>query len=75
MSGIGSSAPLVRELRERLLELGCRVRRGQASSSHEVWETPGGRMLTLVVHHRNRAVSLAVLKTVRRALRAEGIRL
>ena len=64
----------VRDLRHRLESAGCRVRR-RSDGSHEVWETPGGRMMVLVVNHLAGDVSPPVLKNVRRALRREGISL
>ena len=61
----------VRELRTRLGQLGCERHRGRGS--HEVWRTPRGGMLVLVVNHLGTEVSATVLASTRHTLRAEGL--
>ena len=66
--------PKVRELVEFLKEKGCTYEQVD-STSHQKWRTPGGTMFPIVVNHKNAEVSPNVLATVRRHLRAEGVRL
>jgi len=61
----------VRMLLQELRALGCRPERTEGS--HQIWRTPGGAHLTVVVNHANADVTPAVLTGVRRVLRREGL--
>ncbi len=63
--------PKLRHLLQELRTLGFRPERTRGS--HQVWSTPGGAHLTLVVNHANCDVTPIVLASVRRALRREGM--
>ena len=60
---------LIRELRRQ----GCRPVRTRGS--HQIWTTPSGARLGVVVNHPGDGVSATVLAAVRRALRVAGIEL
>jgi len=59
------------QLMNRLRALGCRPLR--TPDSHQVWVTPAGRRLTIVVNHLNADVTHTVLFSVKRVLRSEGL--
>jgi predicted RNA binding protein YcfA (HicA-like mRNA interferase family) len=61
----------VRSLLGLLRRLGCRIERTRGS--HQIWKTPKGTPLTVVVNHANDEVTPAVLGSVRRALRRDGL--
>lgn len=61
----------VRKLIRKLRALGCRPAR--TKGSHQIWLTPGGRHMTVVVNHESADVTPAVLTSVRRVLCREGL--
>jgi predicted RNA binding protein YcfA (HicA-like mRNA interferase family) len=63
--------PKVRTLLRDLRALGCQPER--AVGSHQIWRTPAGSHVTVVVNHPNADVSSTVLASVRRVLRREGL--
>ena len=63
----------VRTLLQALRVLGCSPER--TTGSHQVWRTPGGAHLTVVVNHANADVTRLVLAAVRHTLRREGLQL
>lgn len=63
--------PKVRTVLRELRALGCLPER--AEGSHQVWRTPAGSHVTVVVNHLNADISRAVLASIRRALRREGL--
>jgi predicted RNA binding protein YcfA (HicA-like mRNA interferase family) len=63
----------VRDLLHDLRRHGCRPLRTRGS--HQIWATPTGAKLGVVVNHPGNDVSATVLAAVRRALRRAGIEL
>ena len=68
-----SRNPSVREVRTRLLQLGCGPIR--SNGSHEVWEAPDGSRCSIVINHLGSDISARVLSSVRRWLRRAGLSL
>lgn len=63
----------VRTLLQELRMLGCRPER--VTGSHQVWRTPAGAHVTVVVNHANADVSRLVLASIRHTLRKERLQL
>lgn len=63
----------VRVLVSQIQAAGCIPVR--VKGSHQVFRTPSGNSIPLVINHQNAEVTPNVLASVRRALQSEGIRL
>ncbi len=66
-----SRNPKVREVRARLVKLGCK--RVRCNGSHETWEAPDGSRCPIKINHLGADVSARVLASVRRWLRGAGL--
>lgn len=66
-----SKGPAVRDVLAELRRLGCEPVR--TNGSHQVWRTPSGKTVPVVVNHVSAGASRNVLGTLRRVLRAEGL--
>jgi predicted RNA binding protein YcfA (HicA-like mRNA interferase family) len=59
--------PKVREVRIRLIQLGCK--RVRCNGSHETWEAPDRSRCVIKINHLGNDISARVLSCVRRWLR------